>query len=102
MYVRNAGVSACSVYYYFVESICILREVFHRAGYDEEILSQMDDLAVMKVNFLLLAQNGPVPLLLFFFLSVTAAGIAVCGFCPSWQQKKVCSFGVEVEHPPHV
>lgn len=51
MDVRNADVNARSVCCYFVESICKLREVFHRAGYDEEILSLMDELAVMKVHF---------------------------------------------------
>lgn len=50
MEVRNADVNAKSVGNHFVEHICKLREIFVKEEYEDEVLSLMNDLAVMKVH----------------------------------------------------
>lgn len=50
MAVRNADVDARSVCSYFVENICRLREVFVKQGCDDDLLSVMHELTVMKVH----------------------------------------------------
>lgn len=50
MDVRNADVNAKSVGNYFVEHVCKLREVFCNLEYEDEIISVMNELAVLKVH----------------------------------------------------
>lgn len=50
MAVRNADVDARSVCSYFVENVCKMREVFIQLGCDDELLSVMNELVVMKVH----------------------------------------------------
>lgn len=50
MEVRNADVNAKSVGNHFVEHVCKLREVFLKLEYEDEVISVMNELAVLKVH----------------------------------------------------
>lgn len=50
MEVRNADVNAKSVGNHFVEHVCKLREVFAKLEYDDEVISIMNELVVLKVH----------------------------------------------------
>lgn len=50
MDVRNADVNAKSVGNHFVEHVCKLREVFVKLEFDDDVITVMNELAVLKVH----------------------------------------------------